>query len=370
MKATISLHSVLVKDELDDTSLVSIHLNTSILQEDYMELRAFGRTGVKVSKLCLGCMMFGGKTEPEDSYKIIDKAIDSGINFLDTANVYSRGRSEEVTGEALERNGKRDQVFLATKVHGKMADDDPNMMGNSRRHIIQQCDESLRRLKTDWIDLYQIHRPQSDIPIDETLRALDDLVRAGKVRYLGTSTFAAWQSVEALWTAESLNLNRFVCEQPPYNILDRRVERELLPMARTYGYAIIPWSPLAGGLLTGKYKRNEPAPPNSRFSNADQNPRQAARMTDAVYDVNDVLRELASQKDLSVAQVALAWVAQQPGVTSPIIGPRTMEQLDDNLGASDVSLSPEELAKIDEVVSPGSTVSPFYEADFGPSLYR
>jgi aryl-alcohol dehydrogenase-like predicted oxidoreductase len=315
-------------------------------------------------------MMFGGKTEPKDSYQIIDAAIDGGINFLDTANVYSRGSSEEVTGEALARNGKRDKVFLATKVHGRMSDDDPNMMGNSRRHIIQQCDESLRRLKTDWIDLYQIHRPQSDIPIDETLRALDDLIRAGKVRYIGTSTYAAWQSVEALWASEKLGLNRFVCEQPPYNILDRRIERELLPMARTYGYAIIPWSPLAGGLLTGKYKRNEPAPSGSRFENADKNPRQAARFTEAVFDVNDALRDIAQAKNATVAQVALAWVAQQPGVTSPIIGPRTMEQLTDNLGAAEIGLSDEEVAKIDEIVSPGTAVSPFYEADFGPALYR
>lgn len=335
-----------------------------------MEVRAFGRTGVKVSKLCLGCMMFGAKTEPEDSYNIIDKAIDSGINFLDTANVYSRGRSEEVTGEALSRNGKRARIFLATKVHGRMADDDPNMLGNSRRHIIQQCDESLRRLKTDWIDLYQIHRPQSDIPIDETLRALDDLIRAGKVRYIGTSTFAAWQSVDALWTAEKLGTNRFVCEQPPYNILDRRVERELLPMARTFGYATIPWSPLAGGLLTGKYKRNEPAPKGSRFENAQSNPNQAKRLNDAVYDVNDALKQIASAKKATVAQVALAWVAQQPGVTSPIIGPRTIEQLEDNLGAADIELSAEDLAKVDEIVAPGTAVSPFYEADFGPALYR
>lgn len=335
-----------------------------------MDVRPFGRTGVKVSELCLGCMMFGGKTGAEDSYDIIDAALDGGINFLDTANVYSRGSSEEVTGEALRRNGKRDQVFLATKVHGRMSDDDPNMQGNSRRHIIQQCDASLRRLKTDWIDLYQIHRPQSDIPIDETLRALDDLIRAGKVRYIGTSTFAAWQSVEALWTADKLGTNRFVCEQPPYNIVDRRIERELLPMARTYGYAIIPWSPLAGGLLTGKYKRNEPAPAGSRFENAAKNPNQAKRFTDAVYDVNDALREIAAAKKATVAQVSLAWVAQQPGVTSPIIGPRTMEQLQDNLGAADLELSKEELAKIDEIVEPGTAVSPFYQADFGPSLYR
>ncbi|TVR64512.1 MAG: aldo/keto reductase, partial [Spirochaetaceae bacterium] len=218
-----------------------------------MEYRQLGRTGVKVSPLCLGCMMFGGKTEPKESYSIIDRAIEAGINFLDTANVYSRGRSEQVTGDALKRNKKRASIVLATKVHGKMADDDPNASGNTRRHIIEQCEASLTRLSTDYIDLYQIHRPQSDVPIDETLRALDDLIRAGKVRYIGTSTYGAWQAVESLWVSEKLGLNRFVCEQPPYNILDRRIERELLPMAMTYGYATIPWSPLAGGLLTGKY---------------------------------------------------------------------------------------------------------------------
>ena len=200
-----------------------------------MEYRNFGRTGVKVSPLCLGCMMFGGKTDPEESYPIIDRAIDAGINILDVANVYNRGRSEEVTGEALKRNGKRDRIFLATKVHGNMADDDPNAQGNSRRHIIEQCDASLRRLQTDWIDLYQIHRPQSDVPIDETLRALDDLIHAGKVRYIGASTFGAWQFVESLGVAKELGLNRFISEQPPYNILDRRIERELIPMIQTYG---------------------------------------------------------------------------------------------------------------------------------------
>ncbi len=335
-----------------------------------MQYRSFGRTGVKVSELCLGCMMFGGKTTPEDSYDIIDKAIGSGINFLDTANVYSRGRSEEVTGEALARNGKRHQIVLATKVHGTMADDDVNMSGNSRRHIIQQAEASLRRLQTDYIDLYQIHRPQSDIPIDETLRALDDLIRDGKVRYIGTSTFAAWQVMESLWTSKELSLNRFVCEQQPYNILDRRVERELLPMAQTYGIATIPWSPLAGGLLTGKYTRNAPAPADSRFANVDDNPIQKRRMVEQVYDVNEALQPMADAKGCTVAQLALAWVLQQPGVTSPIIGPRTMAQFEDNLGAIDVTLKDEDLAVIDGLVPSGQMVSPFYQADFGPHQYR
>ncbi|HEX4213286.1 MAG TPA: aldo/keto reductase [Candidatus Dormibacteraeota bacterium] len=335
-----------------------------------MEYRSLGRTGVRVSPICLGCMMFGGKTEPEDSYAIIDRAIDAGVNFIDTANVYSRGRSEEVTGEALRRNGKRDRIVLATKVHGVMADDDPNAQGNGRRHIIAQCEASLRRLQTDHIDLYQIHRPQSDIPIDETLRALDDLIRDGKVRYIGTSTYAAWQLVESLWTSKELGLNRFVCEQPPYNILDRRIERELLPMARTYGFGVIPWSPLAGGLLTGKYQRDQPVPEGSRFADVGQNRMLARRFNENVYDVVEGLTPIAESKGATLSQVALAWCIDQPGVTSPIIGPRTMEQFEDNLKALEVTITDEDRAKIDEIVAPGSMLAPYYEADFGPHQYR
>jgi aryl-alcohol dehydrogenase-like predicted oxidoreductase len=315
-------------------------------------------------------MMFGGRTEPEDSYDIIDRAMDAGINFLDTANVYSRGRSEEVTGEALVRNGKRQKIVLATKVHGRMDDEDPNAWGNARRHIIEQCEASLKRLQTDYIDLYQIHRPQSEIPIDETLRALDDLIRAGKVRYVGTSTFAAWQLVESLWVAKELGLNRFVCEQPPYNLLDRRIERELLPMAQTYGFGIIPWSPLAGGLLTGKYRRNQDTPEDARYADTEGRPWMERRLTEGVYDAVEMLEPIAKSKGCTLSQLVLAWVAQRPGVTSPIIGPRTMAQLEDNLGALDISFTEEELQKIDELIPPGSTLAPFYEADFGPHKYR
>ena len=335
-----------------------------------MEIRALGRTGMKVSVLCLGCMNFGGRTSADDSYAIIDRALDAGINFLDTANVYSRGKSEEVTGEALKRNGKRRQIVLATKVHGVMDDHDPNMRGNMRRNIIEQCEASLRRLQTDYIDLYQIHRPQSDIPIDETLRALDDLVRDGKVRYIGTSTFAAWQVLESLWAAKELGLNRFVCEQPPYNIMDRRIERELLPMARTYGIGTIPWSPIGGGLLSGSYTRDNQSPDGKRYSSDGLNAIQARRKNDDIWDVIDGLSAMAADKGITLAQLALAWVAAQPGVTSPIIGPRTMEHLEDNLGALDVTFTDEELATIDELVPPGRMVSPFYEADFGPHQFR
>ena len=218
-----------------------------------MNYRNLGRTGVKVSELCLGVMTFGWNIkEQKDANQLVDLAIDGGINFFDTANVYSRGVSEQMLGKALKNNGKRDAIILATKVHGKMDDDDPNAWNNHRRNIIHQCEASLKRLQTDYIDLYQIHRPNSDVPIDETLRALDDLVRAGKVRYLGASTYAAWQIMESLWVSKEYGLNRFICEQPPYHLLDRRIERELIPMAQNYGFALIPWSPLAGGFLTGK----------------------------------------------------------------------------------------------------------------------
>ena len=204
-----------------------------------MEYRNLGRTGVKVSPLCLGCWNFGNATDRDESLAIIDHALDAGINFIDTANSYGRGTSETLVGEALRASSRRQQVVLATKVHFPMEDDDPNAQGNSRRHILEQCEASLRRLQTDYIDLYQLHRPSPDIPIDETLRALDDLVRSGKVRYIGTSTFPAWQVVESLWVAEKLSLNRPICEQPPYHLLDRRIERELVPMALTHGIGII-----------------------------------------------------------------------------------------------------------------------------------
>lgn len=332
------------------------------------DYRPFGRTGVKVSPLTLGCMMFGGKTDLDNSCRIIDRAIDAGVNILDTANVYSRGRSEEVTGEALKRNGRRDQIFLGSKVHMKMDDTDPNKQGSSRRHIIEQCEASLRRLQTDYLDFYQIHRPEPDTAIDETLRALDDLVRSGKVRYIGTTTFAAWQVVEALWASKELGLNRFVSEQPPYNLLDRRIERELIPVAQTFGLAVIPWSPIGGGILSGKYRRGQGIPAGSRYENP--NPVQARRFVEGVYDVVEPLADLAADKGVTLAQLSLAWVIRAPGITSPIIGPRTLEQLEDNLGALEVTFTPEELQKIDAIIPPGAHVAPFYEANFGPGVYR
>ncbi len=334
-----------------------------------MEYRSLGRTGLKVSPLCLGCMYFGTRTAPDEAYAIVDRTLAAGINFFDTANVYGRGRSEEVTGEAFRRNGKRQQIVLATKVHGRMADDDPNMQGNSRRHIIEQCEASLRRLQTDYIDLYQIHRPQSDTPIDETLRALDDLIRSGKVRYIGTSTYAAWQAVESQWVSHELGLNRFVCEQPPYNILDRRIERELIPALRTYGYGIIPWSPLAGGLLTGKYRRDQPLPLNTRYGDIPAERRESS-MGKQTMDAIEALIPLAQARNLSLLEFSLAWCMHQPGITSPIIGPRDMGQLEQNLKALDVKISDEDRKAVDAVVPPGRVVAPHYEADFGPHTYR
>ncbi len=333
-----------------------------------VEIRLLGRTGVRVSNLCLGAMTFGRRTEPKDAYSMVDRAIERGVNFIDTANAYGRGLSETVVGEALARNGKRDRIVLATKFHGSMDDDDPNMQGVSRRHILQACEASLSRLQTDYIDLYQIHRPRPETAIDETLRALDDLIRAGKVRYIGTSTFAAWQFVESLWVSEKYGLNRFICEQMPYNLLDRRVERELITMAQTYGVATIPWGPLAGGMLTGKYKRGEEPPPGTRFG--EERSQMSRRFHQGIFDVVEALESLANARGVALSQFALAWLMARPGVTSPIIGPRTMEQLDDNLDAADFALTEEDCRAVDAIIPPGRMVSPYYEANFGPHPYR
>jgi len=346
-----------------------------------MEYRQLGRTGVKVSPLCLGTMNFGGRTGEGEAAAILDRAIDAGINFIDTANVYGhdpadfqvgRGRSEEIIGRALKANSKRSRMALATKAHFAMGDD-PNAQGNSRRHIMEQCEASLRRLQTDVIDLYQLHHPTNDVPIDETLRALDDLIRAGKVRYIGTSSFSAWQIMESLWVSKELGCNRFVCEQPVYNLLDRRVERELIPMARTYGLAVIPWSPTAGGLLTGTYRRGQAAPPDSRY---DAFWRVPEYLTDGVFDVLDVVEALAKEKGCTPAQIALRWCLDQPGVTSPIIGPRTVGQLENSLAALEITLSDDDQKRLDTVAPPGGMTVPFYGSDgfawttWGPHRYR
>ncbi len=311
-----------------------------------MQYRLLGRTGVRVSPLCLGCMNFGNRTNEEDAIRIIHAALDAGINFLDTANVYSRGVSETIVGKAL-ADGRRERVILATKVHGKMGDG-PNDHGNHRQHIFQQVDASLRRLNTDYIDLYQIHRPQPDTPIDETLDALNDLVRSGKVRYIGTSTFAAWQLVEALWVADSRHFTRFVCEQPPYSLFERRIERDVLPVCRDYNIAVIPWSPLAGGWLTGKYRAEQPLPEIGRhLKQLTEKPDDPSvrRRLEAV----EALIPLSQELNCTLSQLALAWNVAQPGITAPIIGPRTMEHFSDNLGALDIPMDAGILERIDQV---------------------
>src|SRR5438034_6849478 len=297
-----------------------------------MEQRLLGRTGVSVSPLCLGAMMFGGWGNPDhdESIRIIHAALDAGINFIDTADVYSRGESEEIVGKALER--RRDNVVLATKVHGTMGDD-PNEYGNSRRWIVKEVENSLRRLGTDWIDLYQIHRPEPDTEIDETLGALTDLVRQGKVRYIGSSTFPAESIVEAQWTAERRGRERFVCEQPPYSILVRGIEADVLPTCERYGMAVIPWSPLAGGWLTGRYRKDAEVPESRRSVLVPQRYDMSLPGNQRKLEAADALAELAEEAGITLIQMALAFVLEHPAITAPIVGPRTMEHLEGQLAA-------------------------------------
>jgi aryl-alcohol dehydrogenase-like predicted oxidoreductase len=330
-----------------------------------MDYRNLGRTGVKVSRLCLGTMMFGRSTGEKDSLAIIEHALASGINFVDTANAYSQGESERITGKALASSGRRDQIVVATKAFLPMDSEDPNARGSSRRHLVQACEASLRRLGTEWIDLYQVHRPDSDVPIDETLRALDDLVRTGKVRYLGTSMFAGWKIVEALWAAKEFGLNRFVTEQCTFHMLDRTAEREVLPAAQSFGIGVISWGPLCGGLLTGKYRRdNQNA--KGRWQGGSDN--FGRPVTPGAFDVIEAHVAHAQDKGCTASQLALAWNAEQPGITAPIIGPRTMEQLVDNLGAVDVAVTAEDRERIDSVAPPKSVSLPYYDAALGVDM--
>ncbi|MBA2325709.1 MAG: aldo/keto reductase [Actinobacteria bacterium] len=324
-----------------------------------MEMRTIGATGVHVSEYCLGAMMFGkwGNPDHTDCIRIIHRALDAGINFIDTADMYSAGESEEIVGKAIK--DRRDAVVLATKFHGPMGED-PNMRGNSRRWIMQEAENSLRRLDTDWIDLYQVHRPEEATDIDETLGALSDLVHQGKIRSLGSSTFPAEYVVEAQWTAERRGRERFVCEQPPYSILVREIERSLLPTCARYGMGVIPWSPLAGGYLTGKYRKGGDVPGDSRlarqFGAQLSDPRQQAvheRRLDAVEE----LLKVAADAGCSLTHLAMAWVLEHPAVSSAIIGPRTMEQLEDLLAGADVRLDPDVLDRIDKIVPPGTSIS-------------
>jgi aryl-alcohol dehydrogenase-like predicted oxidoreductase len=324
-----------------------------------MEYRDLGRTGVKVSPLCLGAMNFPDPSGEKESIEIINHALEGGINFIDTANVYNQGESEKIVGRVLKENGRREGVVLATKVYGTMGED-PNEQGVSRYHIIKACEDSLRRLQTDHIDLYQLHRPGLTVPQDETLRAFDDLIRAGKVRYIGCSTHPAWMVMEALAVSERFGLNRYISEQPPYNLLDRRIENELIPLAQKYRLALLPWSPLAGGILAGRYDDPKTYPEGSRAARADWFSR---RVNQGGIDVAAKVGEMAKERGMTTSQLALLWVKDQPGVTAPIIGPRTLAHLEDALGALDKHLSEADIPLFDELVHPGNAVADFHNSN-------
>jgi aryl-alcohol dehydrogenase-like predicted oxidoreductase len=333
-----------------------------------MDQRTLARTGVQVSPLCLGAMMFGawGETDHDECIRIIHRALDGGINFVDTADVYSRGESEEIVGKAL-AGGRRDDVVLATKFHGTMGDD-PNEAGNSRRWIFREVEASLQRLQTDWIDLYQVHRWDPWTDHEETLGALSDLVAQGKVRYIGSSTYPAAQIVKAQWVARERGTQRFVCEQPPYSILARAVEADVLPTCQEHRMGAIAWSPLGGGWLSGRWRKG-----------ADDLTSRRAAMIPSRYDLSipanqakleaaDALAQLADEAGISLIHMALAFVLRHPAVTSAIIGPRTMEHLESQLGAADVTLDDALLDRIDEIVPPGTSINPADAGWTNPAL--
>jgi aryl-alcohol dehydrogenase-like predicted oxidoreductase len=333
-----------------------------------MQYRVLGTTGVRVSSFCLGTMMFGawGNRDHDEGIRTIRAAIDGGINFVDTADVYSLGECEEIVGRALQ--GRRDEVVLATKVHGPMGPG-VNDQGNTRLWIMRAVEASLRRLQTDHIDLYQIHRPENTTRIDETLSALSDLVHQGKVRYIGSSTFPSWQIVEAQWSAERHGTQRFVTEQPPYSIFVRGIEADVLPMTRAYGMGVLVWSPLAGGWLSGKYRRGvEPDPQSRPVRTKERNAAVAARYDMSrepnrrKLDLIEALEKVAAAAGVSLTHMAVAFTLAHPAVTSAIIGPRTEAQLADLLAGADVVLDAETLDAIDEVVPPGSVIE---ESDRG-----
>jgi aryl-alcohol dehydrogenase-like predicted oxidoreductase len=323
-----------------------------------MNHRLLGRTGMQVTPLCLGAMMFGewGNPDHDESVRIIHRALDAGINFIDTADVYSRGESEEIVAKAL-AGGKRDNVVLATKVHGTMGDD-VNEYGNSRRWIMREVENSLRRLKTDWIDIYQIHRPEPDTDIDETLGALSDLIHAGKVRTIGSSTFPASAIVEAQWVADRRGRERFMCEQPPYSLLVRGIEADVLPTCARYGMGVITWSPLAGGWLSGRWRQGAEPPKSSRAERLPQRFDLSYPANQRKLEVTEQLAQLAEEAGLTLIELAIAFVIRHPAVTSAIIGPRTMEQLESQLTAADVQLSDDVLDRIDQIAAPGANVNP------------
>jgi len=331
-----------------------------------METRPLGRTGMHVSRLALGTMVLGdwGNTDLDECDRIINRALDHGINLVDTADMYADGQNEEIVGRAI--RARRDDVVLCTKFHHPVGDhDDPNRQGNSRRWIMRAIDDSLRRLGVDHIDLYQAHRPDPTVSLDETVGALTDLVRAGKIRAGGTSPFPADDLVEAHWAAERTGAIGPHCEQPPYSILCRGVERAVLPAARRHGMGVLTWSPLSGGWLTGKYRRSEPAPAGSR---GETNPDHFDGGNDAKFDAVEALSAIADEAGLSLASLALAWNTEHPAVTAALIGPRTIEQLDQLVAAADVDLGDDVLDAIDRVVAPGTDLNPADAGWVPPSL--
>ena len=333
-----------------------------------MEHRPLGRTGVSVSKLCLGAMMFGAWGEPDHDagIRIIHRALDAGINFIDTADVYSRGESEEIVGKALS-GSRRENVVLATKFHGTMGDD-PNQAGNSRRWIFREVEASLKRLQTEWIDLYQVHRWDPWTDHDETLGALSDLVTQGKVRYIGSSTYPAAQIVKAQWVARDRGHQRFICEQPPYSILARGIEADVLPTCREFGIGVIPWSPLAGGWLSGRWRKGAEDLTSRRAAMIPGRYDLSIPANQAKLEAADALGQLADESGISLIHMALAFVIRHPAVTAAIIGPRTMEQLESQLPAADVTLSDDVLDRIDEIVAPATNINPADGGWVSPAL--
>jgi aryl-alcohol dehydrogenase-like predicted oxidoreductase len=326
-----------------------------------MEYRRLGRSGVMVSPLCLGTMNFGGSTDEKESFAIMHKAVEAGINFFDTANVYNKGESERITGKFLKENHLREQIVLATKVFSRVGEL-PNEGGGTRYHIIKACEDSLQRLQTDHIDLYQLHRPPLTHPQDETLRALDDLIRAGKVRYIGCSTHPAWMVMEALASSERYGLNRYISEQPPYNLLDRRIENELIPLCQKYDLAIIPWSPLAMGILAGRYTETASYPDDSRAHRWDSS-MVKARITQRGIEVGRAVSKIAQERGLTASQLSLLWIKDQPGITSPIIGPRMLAHLEDALGILDKVFEAADRPLFDELVHPGNALADFHNSN-------
>jgi len=323
-----------------------------------MKYRRLGRSGLMISEMVLGTMNFGGPTGKAESFKIIDTALDAGVNLFDCADVYAEGESERILGDAFARNGKRKDIFITSKVFMRTGDG-PNDAGNSKHHILAACESSLKRLKTDYIDIYFLHRTDFNVAQEETLSALDLLVRQGKVRHIGCSTHPPWRVVEAHWIADKHHYPKFTSEQPPYNLLDRRAEMQIIPMCLSYDLGILCWSPLAQGVLAGRYHDATQIPAGSRgaFKKV-----YADRITQPGIDVAGRLAEKAAAKGCTLPQLALAWVLHQPGITGAIIGPRTLDHFKDLVGAKDVSLNASELAFCDKLVPPGAHVSDHFNS--------